>query len=298
MNNTGNTIPTFSAESLEAFISSNQHAFMPGEVFGAENTVDQQMLSFQVNEKDQTFAIFYPRAIPDKPASREARRPRYKMQPYIRIMQPGETSLVLDRPVKQEDTERFPQQWQRFLARQQNSVEGTPLEAMFPFHPEIVANCKASNILTVEALAGLSDAAMAAFGFGSGEMRERARRYLTAVSNPHGADLALKDEEAEKLKGQLFAAQQQLAGERARVDRLEAEIAAMKTGASVGRLGTLPAAAGVPGGYTLHSAPLGDEITEEEWSDGAGELVIRDEIPPAPNAEVKRGPGRPKTIRS
>lgn len=293
MQNSGN-VAEFNADTLESFLSQNQHAFMPGETFGG-NEIDQQMLSFQVNEKDQTFAIFYPRAVPDVPASREAKRSRYKLMPYIRMMQPGETSLVLDRPVRREDCERFPKQWSRYQARQANQMDGTPLEAMFPFHPEIVANCKASNILTVEALAGLTDAAMAAFGFGSGEMRERARRYLNSVNNPEGARMAAEVEETNKVRTQLHHAQQQLEQANARMAEMEARLASFISGASIGHLGQLPPAPGAPAAYVAHSAPLGEEIPEEQWDAGAaeGEIVIRGHEPPAGNAETKRGPGRP-----
>lgn len=276
----------FDQNSLESFIQQNAHAFMPGESF-AGHEHDNAMLSYTVNEKDQSFAVIYPRAVLDKIKSREVGYPQYTLMPYISIRQPGETSLVIDRPIKPEDAQRFPRQWANFQAKRQNQAIGTPLEAMFPFHPELVLTLKASNILTVEALAGLTDTAMQFVGHGGREMKERAQRYLEAVRRPEGAAMADRDEQFEKLQAEVHAMRENMARQTAHVAQLQAELAVAKTGASVGQLTALPTARDFPSdpseptGYT--TAPLGPEISEDEWMSG-GQAVQETQ---------KRGPGRP-----
>lgn len=281
-------LPQFDQASLDAILSGNQHAFMPTETFGNQNEFDQSMLTYQVSEKDKTIAIFTPRAELDKVASRAAGRPQYRMVAYVEIMQPGETSLKLVRPVSREDINRWPDQWKRFRDRQENQPIGTPLEALFPFHPEIVLTLRANNVPTVEALARVTDQAINGMPFGGREMKERAQKYLIAVSSPEGARMAEQDQEREKLAAQLVAQNIQLKAAMERMEHLEAQLGAMKAGASVGPLTALPGAGGSPGGVYVenmgHSAPLGEEIPEDEWEGGAGQA-----------AQVeKRGPGRPR----
>ncbi len=281
-------LPQFDKAALDAILSGNQHAFMPSETFGNANAFDQSMLSYQVSEKDKTLAIFRPQAELDKVASREAGRPQYRMVPYIEIMQPGETSLKLVRPVTREDIARWPDEWRRFKDRQDNRPIGTPLDALFPFHPEIVLTLRANNVPNVEALARVSDAAIDAMPFGGREMKERAQKYLIAVSNPEGARMAARDEEHEKTKAQLAALAQQHKATLARMEHLESQLSVMKAGASVGPLAELPGATAQPGGVYVedmgHSAPLGEEITEDEWEGGASHVAPVE----------KRAPGRPR----
>jgi hypothetical protein len=277
-------MPSMGDDALNSYMAQNPHAFMPGETFGGGN-INDQMTTYQVQEKDLSFAIFYPRAIQDPVASREAKRPQFKMVPYIQIMQPGENTHKIDRPAKPEDVERSQKEWTRFQARTNNGAIGTPLEALFPYHPEIVLNLKASNVLSVEALASLTDAAMSAMGLGAGEMKERARRYLVAVSNPEGAKMAERDAAHEQTRADLIRSNELLQATQRRLETLEAQLAAMKTGASVGPLTELPAASGQLQGAGVYSQPLGDEIPESEWN-GGGQTAV--------DVTEKRGPGRPR----
>lgn len=307
MTGTGQAFQSFDAESIEAFIQANPHAFMPGETFG-ENAISAAMTDYQVSEKDRTIAIFYPRAELDKIRTRKDQAPRYRIVPYIEMMQPGETSLKLNRPVYEADTLRFPKEWARYQARQQNTAIGTPLEAMFPLHPDIVLTLRAFNVLTVEALASLSDAAMSNIGMGAREMKDRARRYLIAVSNPEGARMAEEDERLQKAQAQNAALAQTIQGMQAKMDAMEAQLAAVKTGQSVGPLTVIPGAKAQdltsPGPFagSAFSEPLGEEISEEEWqrlakanADGNKSAPEVGESGGQAAPVERRGPGRPST---
>lgn len=282
------SLPQFNQAELESIIAGNPHAFMPGETFGNQNDFDKGMTEYQVGEKDRTLAIFTPHAELDKVASRAAGRPQYRMVAFVEIMQPGETSLKIVRPVTREDINRWPDQWARFRARQDNQPIGTPLAALFPFAPEVVLTLQANNVPTVEALARLSDQAVGMMPFGGLEMKERARRYLVAVASPEGAKMAERDEAHEKTRAQLVAVTEAHKATLIRLEQLEAQLGAMKAGASVGPLATLPGVGGPAAPVyvenTGHSAPLGEEITEDEWEGGAGQAAQNE----------KRGPGRPR----
>lgn len=311
MNGTGTQIQTFDAASIEAFIQANPHAFMPGETFGDGNGISQAMTDYQVHEKDRTIAMFYPRAELDKVRTRAEKAPRYRMVPHIRMMQPGETSLVLDRPVRDEDRNRFPQEWARFESRQANTAMGTPLEAMFPLHPDIVLTLRAHNIPTVEALASLSDAAISNMGLGAQQMKDRARRYLIAVTNPEGIKMAERDEQLEKAIANNIALVQKAKMMEDRLAAMEAELAAVRTGQSIGPMGVIPgatagqAAQAGPFAGSPFTEPLGDEISEADWDQAVrANLDANRSAPPAITDQSggqaavtaeKRGPGRPST---
>src|SRR5215475_9632180 len=95
-------------------------------------------------------AIFYIEPQPDPQKSAEMGRPIKKDTIMVRIAPPGERLNIVIRPAQQSDTRRWPTQWNQFQQHKKQTVEGTPIEMLFPQTPSIAENLKASGVYTVE----------------------------------------------------------------------------------------------------------------------------------------------------
>lgn len=130
----------------------------------------------RLGSDDKLIVIFYKRAVQDEFQSKITGTPHFVQKDYIKVIQPGEKDVV-DRPVKDLDKARWPTKWQAYLAKKEQSVEGTPLEHLFPDNPEIVATLRAQHVQTIQQLANLTDTASGNLQFGA-DLRKKARTYL------------------------------------------------------------------------------------------------------------------------
>lgn len=128
--------------------------------------------------------IFYKRAVHNPIKSAEQGRPIYEDMDYVMIQQPGEANLQkVDRPVKPEDTQRWPVQWQAYAAGRDQVAEGTPLGLLFPRHPSAIAMLQALGIMTVEHLANASATAIAAIGMNGQDYVNYAQQYIAGATS-------------------------------------------------------------------------------------------------------------------
>ena len=140
--------------------------------------------------------------------SAEAGRPVFERVEFVMIHPPGERLNIIDRPVVESDKQRWPRQYASFIQNRTHVPEGTPVEQLFPTHPEIPATLRAVGIHIVEQLARLSPQAIAEVGMGAQDWVNRARRYLesatsTAVLTSLENKLSQKDHEINALKSQI-----------------------------------------------------------------------------------------------
>ena len=132
---------------------------------------------------DSLLVKFYMDAAQDMVASKAAGRPVFKDIEWIDIRIPGNRDNIVIRPVRPEDTQRFPRHYQAFKNRiatgGKESEIGTPLSA-WPYAgltPARVKELDFFNIRTVEQLAGTSDGTGAKMpGFQA--MKQAAVAYL------------------------------------------------------------------------------------------------------------------------
>jgi hypothetical protein len=121
----------------------------------------------------------------------------YKEVPHLRLSLVGDNNRVYDQPAvmvgnpaRPSDLERFPREWARFEAGQDPAQAGTPLALWGKCEPGDVRRLEMQGLRTVEQLANLSDAQVAAV-MGARPLRELARQHLAG-----SADL-----ENERLRG-------------------------------------------------------------------------------------------------
>ena len=137
----------------------------------------------------------------------------YEGKPFIRIMNPGDKTFVLEQPAKLHYQRRFPRQWLAFQMQGQADFApiGTPLEAWNKADPEgFVADQMRELVIlgfrTVEQVATASDAQLQRVGMGGVAAREKARRFLNG-KNQSDTDRKLADTEAKMAEMQAMLTQ-------------------------------------------------------------------------------------------
>jgi len=168
------------------------------------------------NQGDEKLAVlFYKRAIKNESKTIEAGRPIYDELDYIKILTPGSRD-TFETEVTEEYRRRFPAHWAKFKANQEQSVSGTPLDQVPWLTLGQVAELRAVNVNSVEALVGMPDNLAQKF-MGAHELKRRAQAFLDAAKD--AAPLL-------KMQEELHKRDEQIAELRSMV---EAQAAAMKT---------------------------------------------------------------------
>lgn len=112
----------------------------------------------------------------------------------VRVWQAGEKDNVIF-DVDNSHKARWPREWMAYQQGQEQATSGTPLDALFPGNPEIVATLKANNIRTVQQLATLPDTS-ASFKF-AGDFKNKAQQFLKGLENNRFPALEQKNAELE-----------------------------------------------------------------------------------------------------
>ncbi len=172
-----------------------------------QGTVDPSSGMVAFGDDKRLYVKFYTRSVRNNWQSQEQGRPVFEPRHFVQIMQPGERDMI-DREVRDEDHYRFPTQWARYQAEQEQVPEGTPLAILYPAEPHIVDSMSALKIFTTEQLAGLSEQAISRLGMGGREHVARAKRFIEAAEKFGGAhqmqrDLDAANDRIATLEGQI-----------------------------------------------------------------------------------------------
>jgi hypothetical protein len=165
--------------------------------------------------------------------SKEANRPIYEDLEVCRIRMAGDRQQAPVFPANAEApggvenadgylvtmtyAEKYAEQYRKFKAGEQQTKEGTPLEAVSFLTPARVKEFKALNIYTVEALASLEGSSLKSIGSGGTDFKLKAQAYLDSAAG--SADVSKLTTENEFLKQQL----EELTKERAQYATLATE---------------------------------------------------------------------------
>lgn len=172
---------------------------------------------------------FFNEAVQQAAESAAAGRPIFKDVPFIRIRFPGDPTRETTRPVRFEpakshpyppDNVRFARQWMAFQAKQEQPLEGTPLEQWPPLSRAQVLELKAVHVHTVEHLAGVPDSSLHNLGMGGRDLRARAQAWLKdATAGAAAGALAVENAELKDRLAQLEAQMAELASGQAPAKR-------------------------------------------------------------------------------
>ncbi len=137
---------------------------------------------------------------------------------FVKLNVPGDSKTEWDYPVKEEDKQRFAQQWAAYQA-QQSQLGGQTLLAQW----EIMANDEARvkalnsfNVSTVEQLANVADGFIDKLGPGMRELQKKAKAWLSdqrevVASAKFQEELRQRDNTIELLQSQMREMQEQMA---------------------------------------------------------------------------------------
>jgi hypothetical protein len=167
--------------------------------------------SVSYGEGNGIYAHFFMDAVQDMAASESAGRPIFKDTPMVKIVIAGDSTKQVIKPAHDGEpkySDRFPEQWARFNAQQEQGHTGTPIEHWPPLTKSQALELKAMNIHTVEMLAGCSDANLR--WMGARQMRDNAKAWLNEADN--GSETIRLRNEIEQLRIQLEAMRNQNAG--------------------------------------------------------------------------------------
>lgn len=147
---------------------------------------------------------FYLKPVKDDAKSLNEGRHIYSDQEYIEIVIPGDKDNSVNRPLRDEDRQRFQRQYAKWKSLGVNVTEGTPLEVWPLVSRAQVEELRFFNVTTVEALAGLADVHTAKF-MGLLDLKKKAQAFLVASAGDAPAqklqaELEKRDAEIAQLK--------------------------------------------------------------------------------------------------
>lgn len=154
---------------------------------GLETDVSNTNFSNAVQNPDTLMHVeFYMHAPVDKWSSQEAqKRVLLPEQPFVRIMRPGDKESIIETPVREDHKMRWPQKWLYFamqngMAEGSMDIPGWKVQEWpeLQDQPEMVRELQFNRFLTVEQIAGASDAQVQRIGMAGMGLREKAKRAL------------------------------------------------------------------------------------------------------------------------
>lgn len=164
-----------------------------------------------ISEADKKlFVTFHKEAVKNEGKSIEAGRPIFDEYDHITIIEPGSRdSFVAKVKPGSEYPQRFPQQWARYKANQDQGVSGTPLSQVPWMSLAQIAEFNAVGCKTVEQLVGMPDNISQKF-MGHHALKQRAQAYLAAAKDAAPAlmlqaELEKRDQEISELRAMVEA---------------------------------------------------------------------------------------------
>ena len=171
------------------------------------------------DERDGAVPHFYKKAKLNGFKSNQEGRPIHDDVEFVEIHVPGDRKTIVDTPVKEEHRQRWPQEYARFKAGEETPISGTALEDWPPMSRAMVEDLRYAKIRTVEQLAGLTDAQIAAvIPMGGNALREKAKRFLEAAAGSAPTEKLAAENEA--LRGNMATME-------ATMRALQAQVAAL-----------------------------------------------------------------------
>ena len=159
-------------------------------------------------------AEFFVEAVVDHAASAAAGRPVHREIERIRISLQNGNEIV--QGVRPDHIERFPAEYEGFRAQQARAAAGeVPIEDWPVAGPAAIVELRALGLITVEAIAAVTDAELEALGAAAavlraGMLRDRARAWLDADARE--ALLGRVIAENDELRLRLAGAERRIAG--------------------------------------------------------------------------------------
>lgn len=172
------------------------------------------VMNVSFGDDRSTYAVFTQEDVEDIEASNREGRVIKKSMDFIEMRFAGDRYKVVKRPVKMEadkdgpsDPQRFPNAWQAYQNQNHVAETGTRIEDWPVLSRGQMLDLKSRNILTVEALATMSDAHISFMG--GVELKKKAAAWLLQAKD--GAEASRLVEENEALRRDIESLKMQMA---------------------------------------------------------------------------------------
>jgi hypothetical protein len=145
------------------------------------------------------------------------KRPIFEEKIFLKKLVPGDSTLVVDRPMRETDIDDYPVEWARFQQKKEQRVAGTPIDAWAILSDTQKAEFKALHIYTIDQFAQLADSAGNKI-MGFNDLRDKAKAFIAAAQ-----DLQMFDKIRAETDAKLAQQEEEMAQLRALVNELSAK---------------------------------------------------------------------------
>ena len=176
--------------------------------------------SFMESNRGKMAVFFHAVQVQNNFLTAQEKRPIFQERIFLKKLVPGDNTLTIDRPMREQDIEDYPVEWARFEQKKEATVAGTPIEVWNAISETQKAEFKALNIFTIDQFAQLADIAGNKI-MGFNDLREKARTFIAASQDSEIFD---------KIRAETDAKLQAQDVEMAELRAMIAELTAKKSG--------------------------------------------------------------------
>ena len=164
--------------------------------------------SFMEDNRGKMAVFFHTVQVQNNFKTMTEKRPIFEEKIFLKKLVPGDSTLVVDRPMREQDVEDYPIEWARFEQKKEQRVSGTPIDVWTAISETQKAEFKALHIFTIDQFAQLADSVGNKI-MGFNDLRDKARAFIAAAKDSAvfdkiraetDAKLAQQEEEMAQLK--------------------------------------------------------------------------------------------------
>ena len=156
--------------------------------------------SFMESNRGKMAVFFHAVQVQNNFLTAQEKRPIFQERIFLKKLVPGDNTLTIDRPMREQDIEDYPVEWARFEQKKEATVAGTPIEVWNAISETQKAEFKALNIFTIDQFAQLDDIVGNKI-MGFNDLREKARAFIAASQDSQMFD-KIRAETDKKLQAQ------------------------------------------------------------------------------------------------
>jgi hypothetical protein len=156
--------------------------------------------SFMESNRGKMAVFFHAVQVQNNFLTAQEKRPIFQERIFLKKLVPGDNTLTIDRPMRDQDIEDYPVEWARFEQKKEATVAGTPIEVWTAISETQKAEFKALNIFTIDQFAQLADIVGNKI-MGFNDLREKARTFIAASQDSQMFD-KIRAETDKKLQAQ------------------------------------------------------------------------------------------------
>ena len=173
--------------------------------------------SFMEDNRGKMAVFFHTVQVQNNFKTMTEKRPIFEEKIFLKKLVPGDSTLVVDRPMREQDIDEFPIEWARFEQKKEQKVSGTPIDVWSAISETQKAEFKALHIFTIDQFAQLADSVGNKI-MGFNDLRDKARAFIAAAK-----DTAVFDKIRAETDAKLAQQEEEMAQLRELVNQLSAK---------------------------------------------------------------------------